>query len=87
MRGLPRSPAHQAPSDVDVRSLWETLCGGVSSKPEQDMLCPLCGRMGATMRTEKVARTGQLRAYGNAIVPQVAAEFISAYRLATEASE
>ena len=43
------------------------------------MFCPVCERVGPHLRSEEMGskRVGLLRAYGNAIVPQVAATFVA----------
>jgi len=51
-------------------------CGDRRQRPTQPGLCPLAHGI--------PGRVGQLRAYGNAIVPQVATEFILAYMEATD---
>ena len=60
---------------VDDRSVWADLvwlpCRDGKARPTQSGLQPLAHGVSA--------RVGRLRGYGNAIVPQVAAEVISAY--------
>ena len=53
--------------------------GCVASQPKQDLLCGVCARVGPHLCSEEVAsRTGELRAYGNAIVEPQAVEFVEA---------
>lgn len=74
LRGLGRREEGRA-AEQPGRSPWADLewlpCRDGKARPTQPGLFPLAH--GAT------ARVGRLRAYGNAIVPQLAAEFIGAY--------
>jgi hypothetical protein len=47
------------------------------------LFCPMCKRLGPHLRRKTVGqgRVGKLRAYGNAIVPPLAAKFIQAIDL------
>jgi hypothetical protein len=48
---------------------------------DEDLFCPVCQRVGPHLRRESMdkGRVAQCGAFGNAIVPQVAAAFIRAY--------
>ena len=56
-------------------SAWNNIelisCADGKTRVTQSGLCPLADGISG--------RVGRLRAYGNAIVPQVAAEFVSAF--------
>ena len=64
-----------------MRSVWADVYCRIASQQEQDLFCPLCKRVGPQECTEEMEgrRIGRLRAYGNAIVPQVAEQFIRAF--------
>ncbi len=67
--------ADEAARQAQHRSVWSELewlpCRDGKARPTQPGLFPLAHGVSG--------RVGKLRAYGNAIVPQVAAEFIGAY--------
>lgn len=77
-RGTPRGPARadegQAAIGADASTPWHDLewlpCSDGKARPTQPGLFPLAHGI--------PNRVGRLRAYGNAIVPQVAAEFVLA---------
>lgn len=63
---------HLPPGDVDRRSISDViLCRDGKWRPVEPGTQPLAHGLSA--------RVGRLRAYGNAIVPQVAAELVAAY--------
>jgi hypothetical protein len=79
VRDVSLARAHEAAQNFDLRSLWWDVCGEEPSITSEDLLCWMCGDVGAHQCTKaKGSRVGRLRAYGNAIVSQVAAEFIKA---------
>jgi hypothetical protein len=79
LREVPLARAHEAAKDFDLRSLWDGLCCQAPSIQSQDLRCWMCGDLGPHQCTKaKGSRVGRLRAYGNAIVPAVAAQFITA---------
>jgi hypothetical protein len=73
--------AREAGTAFDMRGLRDPLHSGKPPEPQQNLLCGMCGRMGADLREATLGtnRVGRLRAYGNAIVAQAATEFIGAY--------
>lgn len=83
MRAVDHGP--RAASD-NVLSAWSDAewidCSDGRSRPAQPGSFPLAyglpERMGRGGSMEARARVGELRGYGNAIVPQVAAEWIGA---------
>ena len=83
MRAVDHGP--RAASD-NVLSAWSDAewidCSDGRSRPAQPGSFPLAyglpERMGTGGSMEARARVGELRGYGNAIVPQVAAEWIGA---------
>jgi hypothetical protein len=78
---LPQVSCAASPSETNanVPNLRDSLCS--ASVEELDMFCPVCAGMGPHKCTKEMGggRVGRLRAYGNAIVPQVAQVFIEAY--------
>jgi hypothetical protein len=76
---VPCVEAQKAAENLDLHGLWNHFCGEGSSVESEDLLCFVCGRMGPHQCVQTTrSRVGRLRAYGNAIVPQAAAEFIMA---------
>jgi len=78
---LPQVSCAASPSETNanVPNLRDSLYS--ASVEELDMFCPVCAGMGPHKCTKEMGggRVGRLRAYGNAIVPQVAQVFIEAY--------
>ena len=81
LREMPRRRAPQAPQNIEMRRVQGNVRGEVPQVAGEDLFCPVCDRVGPHQRSEEMgpARVGRLRAYGNAIVPQVAAVFIRAF--------
>ena len=82
VRSLSCGEAPETSSDVDLRGVPNGISGAVTSEEEQAVrACDMCGGVGSHLFKATLGnnRVGKLRAYGNAIVPQVAAEVISAY--------
>lgn len=66
---------------LNVRRMWKAIQGCQPQElSKQNLFCPVCERVGAHLCKTEVVKNiaGKLRAYGNAIVPQVAAEFVNA---------
>ena len=78
---LPQVSCAASPSETNanVPNLRDSLYS--ASVEELNMFCPVCAGMGPHKCTKEMGggRVGRLRAYGNAIVPQVAQVFIEAY--------
>jgi DNA (cytosine-5)-methyltransferase 1 len=73
---------------VSMRGLWDAIRGKGSQVESQDMFCKLCKVVGPHLCREAMggSRITELRGYGNAIVPQVAAAFVRAF-MESEASQ
>ena len=71
----------QSATAIEMRGMRRLVCGEGPSEKSKDMFCPVCERVGPHQCTQEVgpSRIGRLRAYGNAICPQAAAQFIAAY--------
>jgi hypothetical protein len=81
--GLQRSGGHDEREKDETPSFWST---GIWI-PCRDGKYRIIEPGSSPLATGVPKRVGRLRGYGNAIVPQVAAEFIKAYVATREASE
>jgi DNA (cytosine-5)-methyltransferase 1 len=86
LRQVPSSTPCATPPDIGMRDLQEGVHGEITPEQSQSVLCDLCGGMGANLRQATLVgnRVGRLRAYGNAINAQAAAEFIRSAREAID---
>lgn len=74
------APLSTWPCSVEhMRSLWETILGVLTQETGEDLRSIMPLRMVFPLCSEKVeCRSSILKGYGNAIVPELAAEFIKA---------
>ena len=76
-----RPGAPQRSTFIDMRSVWDELRRSLASEPQQDLLCPLCKRVGPQECGEEMggSRAGRLKGYGNAINAKAAQVFIESF--------
>ena len=88
--GEHRNTLHEMPpttpcpttQEVDLHSLRGDIHSEMEAQDSEMLFCRVCERVGPHLRIKTLARSRvkMLRAAGNAIVPQIAAEFIKASR-------